>query len=107
MQARLCAICLSAEKNGVFVVEHNCVANHEGSSKSMESQAAVELMMELSGKGCPLRRTVGDDDSSFKANIRHSYRAKIDAGIWDKIDWPRDKNKRKLTGKGKLPLHVK
>jgi hypothetical protein len=76
----------------------------------MESQAAVELMIELSEKvsekGHPLRRIVGDDDSWFKANTRHGHQAKIDAGIWSTDDWPRDSNRQKLPGKGKLPLHV-
>jgi hypothetical protein len=69
VKCKLCAVCALAGKNGVLAREHNCAANHHGSSKSMESQACVEMMVVLAEKGYPLRIIVGDDDSSFKANI--------------------------------------
>jgi hypothetical protein len=86
--------------------EHECAGNHDGSSKSMESQAAVELTMELSKEGHPLRGIVGGDDSSFKANIRHGHQAKVDAGILEKGSWPKDKSGRRVADKGKLPLNA-
>jgi hypothetical protein len=48
---------------------------------------------------------VGDDDSSYRANSRHGFRAKIDANIMTASDWPRGgKNNTKLMDKGFLDL---
>jgi hypothetical protein len=105
VKCKICNVCSLAVKNGVLAREHECAGNHDGSSsKSMESQAAVELIIELSKEGYPLRRIVGDDGSSFKANIRHGYQAKVDAGILEKGSWPKDKSGRRVADKGKLPL---
>ena len=56
------------------IPEHNCYANHEGSLKSMESKCCVDLLVTLHEKGYSVRRLDGDDDSTFRANTRHSYK---------------------------------
>ena len=42
----------------------------------MEPNACVKLLVELNKKNCTVRRLVGDDDSTFRANTKHSLRGK-------------------------------
>ena len=70
----------------------------------MESKACVELLIELHKKGNAVRRLVGDDDSTFRANTRHSYRDQDEA--LQNFEWLRNEKGRKLKDYGKLPLDV-
>ena len=74
--SKTCAVCdwHTSNRPGEPIPEHNCMINHEGSSKSMESKACVELLVQLHAKGATVRRLVGDDDSTFRANTKHSYK---------------------------------
>ena len=55
-----------------------CLQNHIGSSKSMESLSCVKGLEGIwQGYGVGVHSLVGDDDSSFRANICHSYANKI------------------------------
>jgi hypothetical protein len=74
----------------------------------MEAIAAVEILTEVAEKGMPIRKVVGDDDTSFKANIRHSWKAKLDDPLdsFGPEDWPRTKSGAKKKDTGKLPQHV-
>ena len=69
-----CGICKWAKKNNVEVRRHTCPMNYEGSSKGMESTAALLLTIKLFvEKGVAVEEIVADDDSSMKALVRHSY----------------------------------
>jgi len=88
--------------------DHHCPHNFRGSSKSMEAHAAVACVTALFKTGIAyVFEIVGDDDSSVRANLRHSFQALIDAGIWanKKTCWPK-KKKNYVKDHGKLPLTV-
>ena len=109
VMAKKCSFCVSWAKTNIAapVPNHDCTKNHEGSSKSMEPLAAVELLVMVHKQGTPVARLVGDDDSSFRANIRHSYKERMQSETdpFTAKDWPRnEKSKRKHDDKGKLPL---
>ena len=47
-----------------------CLRNHKGTSKSMEALVCVDGLKNIfDGTGVAVRGLVGDDDSSFRANI--------------------------------------
>ena len=53
--------------------EHDCRKNHDGSSKSMEAEMAVELVLKnnnLVRANCLIKTLIGDDDSSSIAALR-------------------------------------
>jgi hypothetical protein len=48
---------------------------------------------------------VGDDDSSLSANMKHSYRVKIDSNLMAETDWPRGPPTAKNSKGTKRPDH--
>lgn len=80
MMFKKCAVCTqNAQKAGILVnsslltTHRGCLRNHHGSSKSMEALACVrgrEAIFNMTGTS--VYGLVGDDDSSFRANIRHN-----------------------------------
>ena len=115
-----CAMCTYHENKNTTPPFHYCPRNHFGSSKSMESLSAVQLLqMMYENKNVSIDKLVGDDDSTFRSKIKHSYKAKVESneGVYKdytKDDWPtyvvkkgKDKGKRKkVKDNGILPLHV-
>jgi len=101
----------AAEPMGILPTEgkgHRCPRNFNGSSKSMEPQGAVALLTDLFDSGIAYgKELVVDDDCSTKANTRHSFKAKVDAKVWENKEtcWPR-RNGNYLIDYGKLPLRV-
>ena len=60
--------------------KHDCRKNHSGSSKSMEADMAVELVLKNDGlvrAKCRIKTLIGDDSSSIAALRRLSPYAKI------------------------------
>ena len=55
----------------------NCRKNYDGSSKSMESTLAVELVQGLQDKGCKIATFTGDDDTTTISKLKD----KVDHGI--------------------------
>ena len=102
VKSKACAICAAAKREGIEAAEHECTKNHEGSSKAMESEAAVELIEYLcKEKHTALDVIVGDDDGTFRANIMHPVADLIAAGRKPK-GYKRLNSKgnhRKCTGK--------
>ena len=85
--SKKCTICCDRAKKACEsegneeVPEHYCPKNHEGSSKSMEPLAAIELLKYIySETNSYVRIIVMDDDSSTVANCKHAYKDKIAAG---------------------------
>ena len=63
-----------SEENCVKQLEHICPRNYVGSSKSMETDAALHLYIELfesSNRCLFLKVSVADDDSSMRALFEH------------------------------------
>jgi hypothetical protein len=79
---RFCRVCASKDTNSKEAttadeVDHDCVANFDGSSGSMESAALVELAHDLLDFDHVLFGTiVADDDSSMRAQMK-----------WSNTDW--------------------
>ena len=92
VKAKICCICASAENKNRVPTQHDCTSNHEGSSKGMEAEAAVELLTLAYSKGTPVTGLIGDDDGTFRAHCKHPIQDKIDAGILAPTDWPRHKS---------------
>ena len=106
VKAKKCGICEAARSKNVTPMEHQCVKNHEGSSKSMEASAACELLTDVYESGrTPVKIIVGGDDSTFRANIKHRIQDQLDAE--EIAQWPRTMTKkggsRKVVCTGKLP----
>ena len=72
--SKKCNICISADKRNVSPPEHVCPRNYEGSSKAMESDAALSMVKKLhtdsQGK-VYVRALVTDDDASLRAIVAH------------------------------------
>lgn len=117
-----CYTCDRAIKSGVEPPIHRCAKNFDcdKSSKAMEPLAAVDHCKNLAGKNeddlqCYISQLITDDDSTTRANTRHSYRAMADRdfpGWTQKKDtaWPFKLNNKGsrvyLPDHGKLPLWV-
>ena len=76
MSSKLCTQCTIAESNGEEPHSHVCPRNYNGSSKGMESDAALHLYKRLlqdNDKKVVLKAIVADDDSSMRALLRHPH----------------------------------
>jgi len=118
-----CFTCDRATKLGIYPPPmHQCAKNYDAdrSSKAMEPLAAVDHCKFLAGKEqdnlqCYITQLITDDDSTTRANTRHSYRALADRDHpgWTQkknTDWPFKVDRRGarvyLPDHGKLPLWV-
>ena len=106
--SKVCARCSRAIKDNIVVEDHECPRNHDGSSKSMETEAIFQMVTEASHD---LNYTVGtiisDDDSTMKSNLKWSYQEMIDKNKMKLEDWPKTKKGHKKKDHGRLPLDVK
>jgi len=85
---------------------HECVKNHDGSSKSMEPEAILKLVIDLfENRDICIRRIVSDDDCSMKKTMRHNYKLLVSLGLLDKKDWPDNELGNKKSS-GKLPVEI-
>ena len=95
------------------ILLHDCFKNHEGSSGSMESSGAVQVLVDaFKKKKVVIRRLCCDDDSSIRADCRWSnvdYMANNNTDVLPMVKKQVGKNKGDLQvqpDKGKLPAHV-
>ncbi len=90
--------------------QHRCPCNFKGSSKSMEPIAAVKMIVRLFDTvRAFVSVLIGDDDSTVRAQARHSYQERLNTGaMTDKEkEWPKNKSGNFVADHGKLPLRVK
>ena len=114
-----CRMCEVAKKKNKEPKEHRCAQNFpmEKSSKSMEGIGSVEHCKAIFSRAGNkvrgyIRTIVTDDDSTTRANLRHSLKEELDAkygdGGWQKTDhWPRvdnDPKKAFVKDNGLMPL---
>jgi hypothetical protein len=115
IKSKICSFCISAKRKfpDKQVEVHECWKNHEGSSGSMESSSALQVLVEAFEKQkVVIRRLCCDDDSSIRADCQ-----------WSNADYLKNNNTRDLPmvkkkhgknkdvlqprpDKGKLPGHV-
>ena len=110
--SRCCAKCMNRGKeignNLRLPCSLLCSRNYSGSSKGMESYAALETTKAIwdgSGKNICIREIVIDDDTTTKKLLTKSISELLLAGILD--EWPRTlhtKVPRKVKDSGRLPL---
>ena len=115
-----CMQCYLADKNGKEPPPHRCGKNYEEalSAKAMEGKATVQHCIDIHSSSAAqayVHTLVTDDDSTVRANTKHSYKAVAirDYGLNFKkkdTDWPwRYDSKvevQHLEDRGKLPLQV-
>jgi len=87
---------------------HRCPRNFSGSSKSMEACGAIKLVTEIFDLyDAYVSIIIGDDDSTTRSNLKHSFKELILSGKWaNKEQWPKTKGGKLVDDKGKLPLRV-
>jgi hypothetical protein len=116
IKCKLCCVCTSwKRKHGddLEVPDHHCWKNHDGSSGSMESSGAVQVIVEAFEKNkVVIKRLCCDNDSSIRADCQWSnadYLMNNSTDVLPKVPISKGKNKGKLQDrldKGKLPSHV-
>lgn len=100
VKVKECAICKRNENKGTDR-EHNCIKNHEGSSKSMEVDAILDMVIDSWDSRCfGVRSICADDDTTMISHLKHSIRKEIDAGLRNKGEWPMTESGRKKTCHG-------
>ena len=76
-----CRICELAEKTGNPIRDHRCPRNFptDLSSKAMEPMGAVQHCIDIANSvhNVYVHTFIGDDDSTTRANLKHSYAAII------------------------------
>ena len=75
---KMCRVCDEAEKKNKEAESHDCRKNHEGSSKSMEANVAVELFSSAPKSGVIYSTYVGDDDSVTENHLKTLVNYDID-----------------------------
>jgi hypothetical protein len=115
IKSKLCCLCTSWNKKtpDIPVTEHRCWKNHEGSSGSMESSGALDVVVEAFEKHkVVIKRLCCDDDSSIRADCQWSnadYLMNNHTHVLPMVPISKGKNKGTLQArpdKGKLPAHV-
>ena len=104
-----CQLCETRKAAGKEKDEaHECPANYVGSSKGMESWAAVKMIREgyVHQNGFTVGAVCMDDDSTTKSQLRHRWSDKINEGTMSENEWPRTASGSKKQDKGKLDLHM-
>ena len=103
--SKCCRICALSKKGKE--VPHECPKNHEGSSKSMETEAIYRMVKDsYYNQGYTCSVIVSDDDSTMKSNLKHSYKEKLEAGLMTREEWPKTKQNRPKQDNGRLPLDI-
>jgi len=88
------------------IKEHVCPKNHvTGSSKAMEPDAGVEMMIDAVMKNNVIYSTIiCDDDSTIRAVSKWSYKESLK--LQPSFQWPRTLKGLKKPDKGCLPMTV-
>ena len=72
LYSKACLKCDDAEKKVEEAEEHECPNNFEGSSKSMEASAILNMVEDaFYNQFCIVDIIVSDDDSTMRALLKH------------------------------------
>ena len=55
-------------------------------------------------QGYSISTIISDDDSTMKANLKHSFKNKIEAGLMREEDWPHTRNNVKEKRQLKITI---
>jgi hypothetical protein len=85
--SKTCSTCVAAKAKDTIAKEHECVHNHNGSSKSMEPLSTCDLATrlyrnEIAGTNTKIyvNELLTDDDSTTRSNMKTVGRRKSDKG---------------------------
>ena len=101
-----CKVCEIAKKQKKNCCEHICPINYQVTSKAMEASAALRLVTQCWENGFWVHQLVCDDDSSTRANLRHSWSALIRENKMRQEDWPRTPKGYRKKDCGMLPTQI-
>ena len=91
--SKVCSFCdkiKSKKGEKAEIPAHECVRNHLGSSKSMESEAILYMCKEsFYSKGFYVHCVCADDDTTMKKVLRHNYNQLVKDGVMAKADKPK------------------
>ena len=91
--SKICSYCekiKSKKGENTEIPTHECVNNHSGSSKSMESEAILHMCEECyNHKGFFVKTICADDDTTMKKVLRHNYDQLVKDGVMTKADKPK------------------
>ena len=105
--SKCCSICDKAKRKSTVPEQHECPSNHDGSSKSMETEAIFRMVKDaVYNKKYTIATIISDDDSTMKANLKHSLKEKVSAGLMQKHEWPKTKKGNFKADHGRLPLDI-
>jgi len=106
VKSKVCNVCDRAIRYKKPIKEHVCPKNHvTGSSKAMEPDAGVEMMIDAVMKNNVIYSTIiCDDDSTIRAVSKWSYKELLK--LQPSFQWPRTLKGLKKSDKGCLPLTV-
>ena len=100
VKSKTCRVCSTAKRENLHIPDHFCTKNHMRSSKAMEVDALLDLVIELWEKGVSLSTIVCDDDTTIRSNLKHSLAEKVRKKLMRKEDWPRTKGGYKKDCEG-------
>jgi hypothetical protein len=118
VKSKFCSYCKAwSKKNDVAIIlpapPHNCKKNHEGSSGSMESQAYLDMTIDLfDKKQCVISVICIDDDASTRSMLKWSnadYTKNTNTTTPPLAPITKGVNKGKFQvplDKGRLPAHI-
>ena len=79
--------------------DHECPHNHDGSSKSMETEAIFQMVKEATHDlNYSIATIISDDSSTMKSNLKWSYKEMIEKNMMESENWPRTKGGAKKGG---------
>lgn len=107
IKCKFCKICSRCDDDNDVPV-HECLVNHTGSAKSMETIACVDMVSEMHNHfKCSMEHLMADDDSTMKANCRwNNEDCKAEHSDCPHLfDKDGELQKHKCTGILKCPMH--
>ena len=106
--SKKCSFCDSSAAKGNAIEPHDCTLNHDGSSKAMEAEGLLQILMRLNDKHegkVHIKAVVSDDDTTMKSVIRHessvAKKGRLPADIPEPI-WLADPGHRIKVVAGKI-----
>ena len=75
-----CKVLKRKHGDSIPIPDHECVKNHDGSSKSMECEAILLMAIEALDKGFSIETIVADDDTTMKKTLRYDYKMLVEIG---------------------------
>ena len=107
VKSKECITCNNLLINNVDIPDHMCPKNHEGSSKSMDTEALIAIVTKAWDEhNVAIKDICADDDTTMFAHLRHSWKDMITEGLMEKDKYPKYPSGGLKIDNGKLPLQI-